>query len=178
MAARKAYQYETSPRKIQPNYNPKRRYNDDLRKKELEKKEQEEREKLEKEKNRKLAIKVGNKKMRKKAVIIIAMFLLLLAISYRNSLITEKFNQVQSKKSELLALQKTNGQLEVNLESSLNLNSIEKAAAETVGMQKLTNEQKVFVELPKKDYTEANTKEIKEEESLNFFEKIINNIFK
>ena len=105
------------------------------------------------------------------------MFLVLLAISYRNSLITEKFNEIQDKKEELAAIEKTNGQLEVNIEGSLNLNNIEKSAEKKLGMQKLQNNKKVYVTLPKNDYTEATTDEITEEEDSTWIQKLIENIF-
>ena len=46
----------------------------------------------------------------KNIVMILAVFLVLLAISYRNSLITEKFNEIQKKKTELSMIEKANGQ--------------------------------------------------------------------
>ena len=103
----------------------------------------------------------------------------MLAISYRNSLITERFNEIQEKKQELSSIQKTNEQTQVSIESSLNLKNLENAAEEKLGMQKLENDQKVYITLPKQDYTESETEEIiEEEENLNWFQKIINNLFK
>ncbi len=178
--ARSLYQYETSPRKIQPEYKPEREYKERARKRELsiEEKEEQERAKLEHEKNRRLALKQEKRKMKKRVLLIMCVFLIFLAISYRNSLITQKFNQVQNKKAELAAIEKTNGQLEVNIEGSLNLGNIEKSAKDKIGMQKLSSDQKVYITLPKKDYTESASKDIKEEETLNWFEKLINKLFK
>ena len=45
-------------------------------------------------------------------------------------------------------------------------------------MQKLTNKQTVYVNLPKKDYVESATEEIIEKEEENWFQKLINSIFK
>ena len=103
----------------------------------------------------------------------------MLAISYRSSLINEKFAALQSAKEKLSAIEKTNGQLEVSIESSLNLGNVEESAKEKLGMQKLDNSQKVYVNLDKKDYVETSTEEIKivEEKELSFFEKIFNKIF-
>ena len=53
------------------------------------------------------------------------------------------------------SLEKENEQLKVNIENSVNLNNIEQAAKEKLGMQKLTNKQAVYVSLPKKDYIES-----------------------
>ena len=108
---------------------------------------------------------------------VIAIFIVLLTISYRNSQINENFNQVQNLKKELSTLEKENEQLKVNIENSVNLNNIEQAAKEKLGMQKLTNKQAVYVSLPKKDYIETATEEVKIEENQNWFEKILN-IFK
>ena len=106
------------------------------------------------------------------------MFLLLLTVSYRNSLITERFNEIQDKKKELAAVQKTNEQTEVSIESSLNLKNLEKSAKKKLGMQKLENNQKVYVTLPKEDYTESATQEIAENNDSNWIENLINKVFK
>ena len=55
---------------------------------------------------------------------------MLLTISYRNSQINEKFNEVQDLKEQLASLEKENQQLEVTIQNSLNLNNIEKQAKE------------------------------------------------
>lgn len=41
-------------------------------------------------------------------------------------------------------------------------------------MQKLNNSQTVYINLPKEDYVEPASEEIKKENDLNWFEKIIN----
>ena len=110
--------------------------------------------------------------------IIISMFLVLLTISYRNSLITEKFNQIQNKKQELSAIEKTNGQTEISIESSLNLKSLEKSAKKQLGMQKLDKDQKVYITLPKKDYTESATPEIETENNSNWLKDLFAKLFK
>ena len=100
---------------------------------------------------------------------------MLLTISYRNSLINEKFNSIQTLKSNLEAVQKENEQLKVSIENSLNLNNIEQMAQEKLGMQKLTNKQTVYVDLDKKDYIETQSENIKiEDNNENLFQKIIN----
>ena len=162
--ARTKYQYETSPRKIQPEYAPRKH-----------KKIKENNKKLEEEKNRRL--KQEKRMHHKNIAIILGMFLLLLAVSYRNSLITERFSEIQDKKAELAALQKTNEQLEVDIESSVNLSNIEESAEELLGMQKLSNDQKVYVTLPKQDYTESPTSEITEEENSNWLSNLWQKIF-
>ncbi len=113
----------------------------------------------------------------KLTLVVIGLFILLLTISYRNSQINEKFSQVQTLKKELSSLQKENEQLKVNIENSLNLNTIEKQAKEKLGMQKLTNKQTVYINLPKKDYVECASEEVVIEKNKNWFEQFIDKIF-
>ena len=114
------YQYETSPRKLQPEYEP--------RKNPYEKKKSST-QNVKKAKNNKQAKK--HLKPKVKLVIYIAVgFAILFAISYQNSLITESFNQKESLKKNLSAIEKENEQLKVNIEKSLNLNNVEQSAKE------------------------------------------------
>ncbi len=99
---------------------------------------------------------------------------MLFTISYRNSLINENYNKKENIKSQVSAMQKENEQLKVSIENSLNLNSIEKAAEEKLGMRKLDNNQKVYVDLQKKDYIEPATEEVVIEEDTSFFGKNFN----
>ena len=121
--------------------------------------------------------KAQKKKHAKMTLLVIGIFILLLTISYRNSQINESFNEVQTLKKELASLEKENEQLEVNIENGLNLNNIEKLAKEKLGMQKLTNKQTVYVNLPKKDYVESASEEVIIEENKNWFEEFIDKIF-
>lgn len=158
------YQYETSPRKLEPQYEPRR--NPYEKKKSSTKKLK----KVSKQTKKKL-------KPRVKLVIYIAVsFATLFAISYQNSLITESFNQKEDLKENLSAIEKENEQLKVNIEKSLNLNKVEQAAKEMLGMQKLDNSQKVYISLPKEDYIEVPSEELIIEEEKNFFEKLVENI--
>lgn len=101
---------------------------------------------------------------------------MLFTISYRNSLINENYNKKENIKSQVSAMQKENEQLKVSIENSLNLSTIEKAAEEKLGMRKLDNSQKVYVDLQKKDYIEPATEEIIIEENTSFFNKILTRI--
>jgi len=163
------YQYETSPRKIQPEYKPKRNKN--------QRKKYEEQIKIN-ERQRKEAIKIEKRRHNKNVLFIITIFLILLAISYRSSLINERFSIIQKEKERLSALQKTNDQLEVSIESSLNLKNVEETAKEKLGMQKLENDQKVYVSLDKKDYVETSTEEvdITTKDNTNWFMQILNKL--
>ena len=145
------YQYGTNPRKVQPEYSPKKRKT----KKKSPKQTKKSKAQLKAEEMQRMEQLKKEKKIHYQNIaIIISMFLLLLTISYRNSLITEKFNQIQ------------------------NLKSLEKAAKNKLGMQKLDKEQKVYVTIPKKDYTESATPEVKTEESTNWFTELFSKLFK
>ena len=151
------YEYETSPRKEETEeYIPRKRQKktnavhnkEDIRKKV--KKAQV----IEKRKNAKHILEIG------------IVFILLLTISYRYALINSRFSQKESLKASLAELQKQNAQLKVSIEQGMNINNIEQAAKEKLGMQKLDNNQKVYITLPKKDYVESSVNsENNEEES-------------
>ena len=153
------YQYETSPRKLQPEYEPAKRKQ--YKKPSTVKKEKQ----VEKPKTKMTS--------KGKTVLYIAIaFAVLFGIGYRNSLITERFSKKEQLKTTLSSMQKENDQLKVNIESSLNLNYVEQMAKEKLGMQKLDNKQKVYISLPKKDYIEAATEEVIIEETQSFLQKI------
>lgn len=160
------YQYETSPRKIEPEYRPYKKQEPYKNKKST----------VNKNKTKKVDKKVKAKsKLKPKAQIALYLaigFIVLFSISYRNSLINESFNEKESKKEELSSIRKENEQLKVNIESSLNLNNVEQMAKEMLGMQKLDNKQKVYVSLPKKDYIQPATEEVIIEENLSIWQKI------
>lgn len=162
--ARSGYQYETSPRKLEPDYNPQR------------KKKKTTKAKTKNNKNAQMLKKEKSKKI-KQTLTVLALFVVLVAISYRNSEINESFSKVQSLKSNLAAIQKENEQLEVNIENSLNLNNIEQVAKEKLGMQKLTNRQTVYVNLPKKDFVKPSTENVILKDEGNWFTNLINKIF-
>ena len=162
MAAR--YQYETSPRKIEPNERREKRKENIKLVKDLPRQE----------------IKISKEqkmKHRKATLLVLAIFAVLFTISYRNTKINEKFNEMQTLKAEVSSLQKENEQLQVTIENSLNLSNIEKQAKEKLGMQKLTNKQTVYVNLPKKDYIEKKKKKVEINENKNWFEKFVDKIF-
>lgn len=158
------YQYETSPRKLQPEYEPiKNPY------------EKKKTSTLKKQNNKKQA----KKQVKPKAKLVIGIavtFAILFAISYQNSLITESFSQKESLKKNLSAIEKENEQLKVNIEKSLNLNKVEQSAKEMLGMQKLDNSQKIYINLPKQDYVESATEEVIIEEETTFWQKLIKRI--
>lgn len=160
------YQYETSPRKLEPRYKNVPNNKKSKKKLEVVKNDQ--------KKNQGIS-KKEQAKRRSQLCLVLVIFALLVAISYRNSLINEEFKAIQSLKSDLTNIQKENKQLEVSIEGSLNLNKIEKIALEQLGMQKQTVEQTIYTQLQKEDYVEAAIDE--QEEELNWLQKILN-IFK
>lgn len=158
------YQYETSPRKLEPEYTPRKRQNKNTKNKQANKVKKNN---SKNNTNKKIAKK--EKKAKIKAVLYVAViFSVLLVISYRNSQITEKFAEVKNLKSNLAAVQKENEQLEVSIQSSINLSKIEKEAKEQLGMQKLDNGQKVYVSLQKKDHVEPASQNVMESSSEDF----------
>ena len=165
--ARARYETGTSPRKLEPDYQrkqkrkkPRLRVVEDLPRQEVK------------------VSKAQKVRQRQLTLVVAGIFLLLVTISYRNSQINEKFNEVQDLKQQLASLEKENEQLEVSIENSLNANNIEKLAKEQLGMQKLTNKQTVYVILPKKDYVEPSKEEItiEDDENENWFQKLLDKL--
>ena len=156
------YQYETSPKKLQPEYVPTKKA-----KKKTNVKPQ----------NTKKPSKQQKNKYNYKPVVYIGLaFVMLFTISYRYSLINEEYNSKENIKSKVSAVQKENEQLKVSIENSLNLSSIEKAAQDKLGMQKLTNDQKIYISLPKKDYVQSSTDNTATTTEKSWLEKIIEKI--
>ena len=165
--ARSRYEYGTNPRKLEPNYETQKRT-----------------------KNRNLKLvedlprqdvkisKMQKKKQLKLTMLVLFIFAILLTISYRNSKISEKFSEIQNQKKQLATIQKENEQLKVVIENGETLNNVEKIAKEKLGMQKLTNKQTVYVNLPKEDYVESASEEVVVQEEENWFEQILDKIFK
>lgn len=152
-----AYQYETSPKKLDPQY-------------EYAKKPKTQKETYDANGQKKTQSKYNYKPV----LYLIVGFIMLFTISYRNSQINEIYNKKENLKVQLAEIKKENEQLKVNIESSLNLSSIEKIASEQLGMQKLTNDKKIFVNLQKKDYVEPATEEIIVDKNTSVLEKILN----
>lgn len=158
------YQYETSPRKLQPEYTPiKKKYpkKSTASKKAMAAQKQT---KVAEAKNIKIMLYIG------------IIFAILFAVSYRNALVAQRYNELKNLKVQLSKIEKENEQLEVNIESKTNLSAIEKRAEEELGMKKLDDSQTVYVSLNKSDYIESAAESVKLEDNLNWFEKIINTI--
>ena len=161
--ATRNYQYETSPRKYEPEYKDKTK-----------------RKKSKKAKTNKKVVKkkqsrLENFKFRFMCILNAVVFLsIVFIISSRSALITQSFAEIQSLKTKISEIQKENDQLEINIQNSLNLNSIEQTAKDMLGMQKLTNKQTIYLSLPKKDYIEPSTEKVILEEKVSIIDWICN----
>ncbi len=180
------YQYETSPRKLKPEYERKRTRKSETSEQTKSKKQNgeklkkaEKQEDLRKKQVEQEKLATGSQSGFKKHIKIISYiliaFAILFAISYRNSLITENFNKSENLKKQLSALQKENDQIKISIENNLNLAKIEKSATELLGMKKIDESQKVYVNLPKKDYVESASEQVIVEEK-SWFEELIDGI--
>ena len=154
------YQYDTSPRKIRPDYSNDREKQEIIKKKNI---------------NNKKIKKEEAKEIKKKAKIILyvlATFSVIFTISYRNSLINEAYSKTESLKSEYAAIEKENEQIQVSIDNSVNLNNIEQAAKELLGMTKLTSKQTVYITLPKEDYIESESDKVEKNKKETLLDKI------
>ena len=164
------YQYETSPRKLEPEYTPiKNPYKTKKTTARTVKKTSNNRAKqLKKQQNK--AIKY-----------LLVGFAIIFGICYRNSQIDENFAAMQDLKEEFAEVEKQNAQLEISIENGLNLNNLEQEAKEKLGMQKLNSNQTIYITLPKTDYIEPASEEVIIEEQQSGIKGIISgfrNIFK
>ena len=158
------YQYETSPKKLKPEYETKKNPYSKKKTTTLNRKNQQTKKKSNPQAKFILYTAIG--------------FIILFAISYRNSLINETFTKKEKLKNDLAVIQKENEQLEVNIQNSLNLNNVEKSAKELLGMKKLDNMQKRYVNLPKQDYIEPAGEEVVINQNENWLERIANELMK
>ena len=85
----------------------------------------------------------------------------------------EAISKIQSLKTEMSNIQKENDQLEIGIQNSLNLNNIEQAAKEMLGMQKLSNKQIVYINLSKEDYVLPTTETIIIEDQSSIFDRVV-----
>lgn len=167
---RASYQYGTSPRKYEPEYTPRTTKKTASKTKvKQETKKSDAKKRIAKQKAKK-AQERKNKTLQ--VIAVIAIFGMLLALSYREITIMEMFDQKKNMETQLATIQKENGQVEKSIreqESKLNWSEIKKTASEQLGMQ-IKNATPINLE--KTDNVETSTKFIKEEET-NIIEKII-----
>ena len=176
--ARMSYQYGTSPRKYETTYTTRKKFEKKSDNKKASKKypkkstylkKEDIRKRLEQERVKKLEDK---KKKTKQVILVIAIFAMLLSVSYREISVMEMFNQKKDLENQLAVIEKENGQVEKSIkevESTLDWNKVKQKATEELGME---NKEAIPLELEKTDNVETDTKFIKEEET-NWLEKII-----
>lgn len=170
------YQYETSPRKIKPDYNsPRKKVRKTTKKSStatknrtnIKNKKQEE-------------IKKQKKLVGKTKGLVFVKCLLLFGIIFfmliRNSQLSEAFSKIQDLKAQITSIEKENDQLEISIQNNSNINNIEQKARELLGMQKISPKQIVYINLPKKDYVEPKTEEVIIEEEKSFFDNLLEKI--
>ena len=165
---RNSYQYETSPRKLEPEYRPiKKKYPKKSTARKIDHKKS----------NRiKKTTKLQLKSKTKAIMCVILLFAILFAISYSNAVIFEKYSNIKEMKTSLASIEKENEQLKVNIESKTNLGTVEKEAKEELGMKKLDDKQTTYVNLDKQDYIESATDDVVIEDNQNIFQKILKKI--
>ena len=156
------YEYETSPRKQETEYLTRKRKNtsNTIHNKEELKRKMKKAQLIQTRKNVKHIVEIG------------IGFIVLLVISYRYAIINSRFSEKESLKESLANIQKQNAQLHISIEQGMNINNIEQAAKEKLGMQKLDNNQKVYINLQKKDYVESATN-VDESETETWWQKFL-----
>ena len=169
---RASYQYGTSPRKYEPEYRPrttgKKTTANKVNTKKVPKKS-DAKKRIEEQRAKK---RQERKSKTLQVVVVLAIFGMLLALSYREITIMEMFNQKKNLETQLATIQKENGQIEKSIreeESKLNWNEIKTTASEQLGMQ---IKPAIPVDLEKLDNVETKNKFIKEEET-NIIEDVI-----
>ena len=165
MAYKNNYMYETSPRKLKPEYSPPKKRVKKVKKVETQ---------IKQNKNKPKAENRVRKNKLKCVFGVLVMFSVLFAVSYRNAQISENYTILKNQEKELSTIQKENGQLKVAIENSLNLSEIEQKAKEELGMQKATTKQTRYVNLPKRDYIEVASEQIDMSTNENLLERIYN----
>lgn len=158
------YEYETSPRKVEHEYSPKV--------------QQEEKVKTKPNKPQNKHSKAKESKKNATRILYLAVgFAVLFTISYRYTLINSSFSEKEKLKSRLAEIQKQNQQLKVNIEQGMNINLIEQQAKERLGMQKLDNNQKVYINPEKSDYVESSVTNNAENEVESWWSKLLKDLF-
>ena len=164
------YQYGTSPRKLEPEVtSPKK----SPKKVSSTKAQNKAKSKNYQDKIKKQEIKVAKKNF---AIVMVVGLGCILLLMYRNVKIRESFAGVQSLSKSVSSLEKENSQILVNIQNNLNLNNIENVAASTLGMQKLSSKQTVYINLDAKNYTEISQKSITKPNKTSLVKKIIDKI--
>lgn len=155
MVTSRQYEYGTSPRKLEP--------------------QRQEQNKTKKNKNKKAKKNVSSVKKVKLFATLGIIFAIMFAICYRYSLIDQQFKDIQSLKKQYIALQTTNDQLEIGIQSSLDLTNVERYAKDKLGMKKADASQVKYVEIAKEDKVELNENIVQDK---NIFQKFFEEVGK
>lgn len=104
--------------------------------------------------SKKLEAKQVNSRHRTRNIVLAAIlaFAVCLGIVYQYSLVNASFMEKKKLEGQLAEILKQNEQLEVKIEGATNMKTISEEAKEQLGMQKVDNQQKVYVDLDKSDY--------------------------
>ena len=104
--------------------------------------------------SKKLEAKQVNSRHRTRNIVLTAIiaFAVCLGIVYQYSLVNASFMEKKKLEGQLAEILKQNEQLEVKIEGATNMKTISEEAKEQLGMQKVDNQQKVYVDLDKSDY--------------------------
>ena len=168
---RNSYQYGTSPRKYDIEYTTTaKQVKSKTKQKQVQTKPKELKNKTTKTEAKKNVQEGKSRALQ--VVVVLAIFGMLLTVSYREIAIMEMFNQKKNLENNLAVIQKEDGQVEKSIkevESTLDWNSIQQKATEQLGMQKKAG---TPVDLDKSDNVETSNKLIKEESS-SIIDKII-----
>lgn len=153
-----SYQYGTSARKYEPEYQNRKKENKTITKaKRVSNKTKIQKKKIKKTQERKSKVM--------QMFMVFAIFGMLLTLSYREISIMEMFNQKKDMENKLATIEKENGQVEKSItevESSLDWNSIQQKATNELGMQKKSG---IPVDLDKTDNVETNNQFINKEKT-------------
>lgn len=159
------YQYDSTARKKEPEVKTRKK----LPKKSISKIKQNNKNKANKSKNKEAIVARTNF-----AILMVIILGSTLLLMYRNVKIRESFAGVQALSKEVTRIEKENSQIAVNIQNNLNLNNIESVASSSLGMQKLSSKQTIYINLDTKDYTEITQKSITKEDKTNIIQDAIN----
>ena len=104
--------------------------------------------------SKKLEAKRVNSKHKTRNIILTALiaFAVCMGIVIQYSIVNASFMEKKKLEGQLAEILKQNEQLEVKIEGATNMKTISEEAKEQLGMQKVDNQQKVYVDLDKSDY--------------------------
>ncbi|MCX7710933.1 MAG: cell division protein FtsL [Clostridia bacterium] len=86
---------------------------------------------------------------------ILVVFAMCLAVMYRYAMITEMNYNVYKQSKVYNDLRNENSNIKVQIEKQLDLNNIREIAEKKLGMQKPDKHQRIYVKVPKYDYTKV-----------------------